>query len=192
MRYALIVMLVGVCVGLSGCAWLSPTVEKAEEVAAARQAEFDAAVTSYTKAADELKDIVAKYEAAVASGETSKAQALAEAMSKAAAKYESAKEVAQASKGLYEAAVTDFKNAKSSSDYVGTILGWVVGGLGSLFGGGALFGRAKAREALTGTTAALERVKAVPEAKAAWGDAKSTLLSTLSTGALKLIDHVRP
>jgi len=187
----LVVALLALLMLTSGCASLfGPSMEKAREVAEAREADATKAVEAYAKAAKDLEDVVAKYEAAVASGDTTAAQALAVAVKEAIARHQSAKDVAEASRDLFKAAAEDFKNAKSSSDYVGTVFGWITAGLGALFGGGALVGRSRAREAVAGTTKALEKVKNDPGD--AWPSAKADMQATLSTGALKVIEALRP
>jgi len=174
---------------LPGCGLLGPSVEKAREVAEARQEAADKAAADLLKAASDLEELVAAYEAAIADGDTTKAEAAKQAVMQAIARYESAKDVAASSRALFEAASEDFAKAESASDYVGTVFGWITAGLGALFGGGALVGRSRAREALAGTTAALEKTKADPTK---WPDAKHDMQSSLSTGALKLIDKLRP
>lgn len=175
---------------LTGCGLFGPSVEKAREVAAARQAEADAAVAAYTQAAKDLEDIVSKYEEAVKSGDQTQIEALGNAVKQAVARYESAKDVATSSKNLFDAAVQDFKDAESTSDYIGTVFGWITAGLGALFGGGAMIGRANAREAVAGVSGALEKVKNAEGD--VWPAAKADMHATLSTGALKVIDKMRP
>lgn len=191
-RFPLIgfLLLLACALTLPGCALFGPSVEKAREIAELREAEAARAVEAYAQAAKDLEDVVAKYEAAVSSGDTTAAQALAVAVREAIARYQSAESVAKASKDLFNAAATDFKNAKSTSDYVGTVFGWIAAGIGGLFGAGGLFGRAKAREALGGVTNALEKVKNADGD--VWPAAKADMQATLSTAALKLIEKVRP
>lgn len=175
---------------LTGCGLFGPSVEKAREVAEKRQAEADAAVAAYTQAAKDLEDIVSKYEEAVKSGDQTQIEALGNAVKQAVARYESAKDVAASSKNLFDAAVQDFKDAESTSDYLGTVFGWITAGLGALFGGGAMIGRANAREAVAGVSGALEKVKNAEGD--VWPAAKADMHATLSTGALKVIEKMRP
>jgi len=183
-------LLLACALTLPGCALFGPSVEKAREIAQLREGEAAAAVEAYAKAAKDLEEVVAKYEAAVQSGDKSAAEALAVAVREAIARYQSAEKVAEASRNLFNAAADDFKKAQSTSDYVGTVFGWVLAGIGGLFGAGGLFGRAKAREALGGVTNALEKVKNADGD--VWPAAKADMQATLSTAALKLIEKVRP
>ncbi len=177
-------------VTLPGCSLLAPSVEKAREIAEMRQAEAGKAFEAYAKAAKDLEDVVSKYQAAVSAGDTTAAQALLLTVKEAVAKYESAKAVAESTKTLFESAVGDFKNAKSASDYIGTVLGWLGAGLGALFGAGGMLGKAKSNEALGGVSKALEKVKNADGD--VWPQAKADMQATLSTGALKLIEKLRP
>jgi tetratricopeptide (TPR) repeat protein len=191
-RFPLIgfLLLLACALALTGCALFGPSVEKAREIAALREGEAAAAVEAYAKAAKDLEDVVARYEAAVQAGDKSAAEALAVAVREAVARYQSAKDVAESSRNLFNAAAEDLKKAQSTSDYIGTVFGWVLAGIGGLFGAGGLFGRAKAKEALGGVTNALEKVKNADGD--VWPAAKADMQATLSTGALRLIDKVRP
>lgn len=176
---------------LTGCGLFGPSVQKAQEIAEQRQDEVNRAVAAFEKAEKDLADVVSKYEAAVSAGDTTAAQQLAIAVKEAIARYASAKEVVDSSKAVFEAAVQDFKNAKSASDYVGTVLGW----LGMLFGAGGI-GKAfmsgrklnSAREGLEGATNMVEKLKSGHK----WPEVLVSATAGLSEAAKKEIEHARP
>lgn len=178
---------------LPGCAGLfGPSVEKAQEIAEARQDEFDKAVGNFLKAEKDLNEVAAQLDQAIRDNDATAIEKLRTAVQAASAKYESAKNAAKSAESLFNAAVQDFKDAKSASDYVGTVLGWLSMGLNAVLGtgaAGALVGRARAREAVKGVTGALEKTKADP---AKWPEARTSMQASLSTGALKIIDKLRP
>lgn len=191
-RFPLIgfLLLLACALVLPGCALFGPSVEKAREIAELREAEAKTAIEAYAKAAKDLEDVVSKYQAAIQSGDKTTAEALLITVKEAVARYQSAKEVAESSKALFESAVGDFKKAESASDYIGTVLGWGAALLGGLFGAGGMLGRAKAREAVGGVTNALEKVKNADGD--VWPAAKADMQANLSKGALKLIEQLRP
>lgn len=172
-----------------GCALFGPSVQKAQEVAEKRQELLNQAATNFEAAGKELDALITEYNTAKATGDTTAIEAIEQVLPSAIAKYKSAESAYKSAEDVFKAAVQDFKDAKSTSDYLGTVFGWITAGLGAVFGGGAMVGRAKAREAVEGVTAALEKTKANP---AKWESAKSEMQAKLSTGALKVIDNLRP
>lgn len=178
---------------LPGCAGLfGPSVEKAQEIADARQDEFDKAVENFLKAEKDLNEVAAQLDQAIRDNDATAIEKLRIAVQAASAKYKGAKNAAKSAESLFNSAVQDFKDAESASDYIGTVLSWLSMGLNAVLGTGAaaaLVGRARAREAVEGVTAALEKTKTDP---AKWESAKSEMQAKLSTGALKIIDKLRP
>lgn len=188
----ILVVLLACLLCASGCG-LFPSVKKAQEVAEKREVEVAEAVEAYKRAGAELQDVVAKYKAAVTSGDTSTAAALLAAVQQATSKYELAGEVAKSSEKLYLSAVEDFKAAKSSSDYVGTIFGWLFTlGSGLVTGALGLRKGSKATEALTGVTGLVEKLRPADNTDPKWLAATSAMNTSLSTPAKKLIEAVRP
>lgn len=192
-----VLILLFLCLSLlTGCSLFGPSVEKAQEVAEKRQTEFDAAVDAFKAAEAELTDVLTRLDQAIKDDDADAVQKLTTLAQAASIKYEATKQAAISAEDLFQSAVQDFKDAKSTSDYLGTILGWLGMGVTAVLGGGgtvgALIGRARAREAVAGTTAALEKVKAAPRPEDAWPSAKADLQATLSLGALKTIDKLRP
>jgi hypothetical protein len=174
---------------LPGCALFGPSVQKAQEVAEKRQDLLNQAATNFEAAGKELEALINEYNTAKATGDTTAIEAIEQVLPSAVAKYKAAEDAYKSALDVYQAAVQDFKDAKSTSDYLGTVFGWITAGLGAVFGGGAMVGRARAREAVEGVTAALEKTKADP---AKWPEARTSMQASLSTGALKIIDKLRP
>lgn len=98
-------------------------------------------------AADELKTLQAK------------GALLAKSIGDAAKYVDTAEDTYKASEDLLKAAKTDFENAKSADDYVGTVLGWLGLGLSTILGGGSVAGA-------VGTIRNKNRAKAVEGAAA--------------------------
>lgn len=177
---------------LPACSLLQGSADKAREVAEKREAEFNEAVDAFVAAEAELKEVLAALDQAIKDDDKGAIEKLTAAAQAANAKYDATRRAAESAEDLFQSAVDDFKEAKSAEDYVGTVLGWLSLGLNAVLGtgaAGAFAGRARAREALKGTTAALEKTKSSPEK---WPDAKRDMQASLSTGALKLIDRLRP
>lgn len=185
--------LLGFCLVLvllaPGCALFGPSVQKAQEIAEKRQELLSRAAQNFEAAGKELETLINEYNTAKATGDTTAIEAIEQVLPGAVAKYKAAEDAFKSAQDVYAAAVQDFKDAKSTSDYLGTVFGWITAGLGAVFGGGAMLGRARAREAVEGVTAALEKTKADPSK---WESAKSEMQAKLSTGALKVIDKLRP
>lgn len=135
---------------LGGCALFGPSVEKATEIYKAREAEVAEAVTAWKAAADRVNALDARWtkfqadwKAAEAAGDENalkgllaQGQLLAEEGKKAAADVKLAEETYKATAALATAAANDLKDAKSTSDYVGTVLGYLGLGISTLLGGG--------------------------------------------------------
>lgn len=193
-------ILLGFCLSvcvlmLSGCALFGPSVEKAQQVAEQRQAEMDAAVANFKAAEKELTDVLAKLDAAIKADDKSEIERLTLLAQAVAGKYEATKEAAESAQGLFNSAVQDFKDAKSASDYVGTVLGWLSIGLNAVLGTGATglaLASKRKGEALEGVTNLVDKLRPESNTDPTWLAATSAMNSTLSTGAKKAIDRARP
>lgn len=180
----------------SGCqALFGPSVEKAQEIAEKRQEEVDVAVKNLAAAEKELLDVLSKLDAAIKADDKNEIQRLTLLAQSVAGKYEATKEAAESAKGLFESAVQDFKDAKSTSDYLGTVLGWLSMGLNAVLGvgvaGTTISGRRKG-EALIGVTNLVDKLRPESNTDPKWLAATSAMNSVLSTGAKKAIDAARP
>jgi hypothetical protein len=139
----------GMMVG--GCALFGPSVEKAQKVYNERQAEVQAAMEAWKLAADRVNSLDARWakfqadwKAAEDAGDKNalkgllaQGQLLADEGKKATADLKVAKEVYDSTAALAKAAAGDLKDAKNTSDYVGTVLGYLGLGISTLLGGGA-------------------------------------------------------
>lgn len=193
-------ILLGFCLGVcvlmfSGCALFGPSVEKAQQVAEQRQAEMDAAVANFKAAEKELTDVLKKLDAAIKADDKTEIERLTLLAQAVAGKYEATKEAAESAQGLFNSAVQDFKDAKSASDYVGTVLGWLSIGLNAVLGTGATglaLASKRKGEALEGVTNLVDKLRPESNTDPTWLAATSAMNSTLSTGAKKAIDRARP
>lgn len=174
---------------VSGCALFGPSVEKAREVAQNREQLLHDAFQDFEAAGKAVDELVGKYNAAKASGDTDAIEAIEAVLPEAVARYKNAEAAYKSAEDVYKAAVADFKDAQSTSDYIGTVLGWLAAGLGGVLGIGGVRKASVAKEALTGATAAIDGLK---KSNANWATEKTDHINSLSAAAKKLIDNVRP
>lgn len=187
----LLVVVVGALL-FSGCALFNDSVQKAQEIADKREAQAAEAFTNWEAAGLALSDLLDQLAVATDAGTIEMLKNLIVA---ATQKKEVAEAAYKSSIDIYKAAVSDFKDAKGASDYLGTIFGWLSVGLSALgIGGGVVqtirVGRRNV--ALGGSTKMIEKLKAVDGAGPAWAKAKANLHATLPTTALRIIDAIRP
>jgi hypothetical protein len=198
MRLPPIIFVITLCViplAMTGCALFGPSVEKAQEIAERRQLEMDKAVSDLRAAETELKDLLAQYDAAVKADDKTTAEKLVLLINAAMGKKEAAEKVAESSSKLFEGAVQDFKDAKSASDYIGTVLGWlgmafttVIGGTGAT---ALAVKNARSQRALSITSASAE--KALPDDNPAGKSFRTYQLDAFKNdgGALKALKKAR-
>lgn len=182
-------MILAVALLVGGCALFGPSVEKAREVAQKREALLHDAFQNFEEAGKAVDDLVRQYNAAKSTGDTDAIEAIEAVLPEAVGRYKAAESAYKSAEDVYKAAVADFKDAESTSDYIGTVLGWAAGIFGGLLGVGGVRKAGVAKEALTGTTAAIDGLK---KDNANWTAEKTDHINSLSNAAKKLIDNVRP
>lgn len=190
MRLILICLLSLTLFTTTGCALFSDSVQKAQEVAAAREAEVATAAEAWEAAGLAVSELIDQLSAATDAGTITMLKDLIVAAVK---KREVAEKVYASSLAIFNSAVSDFEDAKSTSDYLGTIFGWLGAGLAGfgIIGGGVQTLRVRRRDdALEGVTRVVEAIKDGGPGK--WDDAKDTLRATTGKAALKIIDAARP
>lgn len=150
--FGILAVLLAAAFTMGGCALFGPSVEKAREVAEARQAEADAAVKAWETALAELEVMEARWEAFqrewAAAAEANDTNALERLKAQGALLIDEGKRLAADVKAkedlvkttgdVLKSAIKDFEDAESTSDYIGMVLGWGVTLLGSVFGAGGL------------------------------------------------------
>jgi hypothetical protein len=120
---------------LTGCTFLAG-LDKAKEAYTQTQADAADAKAKYDALAEQLNDIKAAYDDAVAKGDTTKAAALIDAGQKAFAQWQAAKDAYDSTAKAYVNAAQRLKDSQSTSDYLGNIFGIVLGAVGGILGGG--------------------------------------------------------
>jgi hypothetical protein len=163
MRYLLLLLLFPLMLG--GCALLDGSVRKAHELAELRQGEMNAAYDAWRRATvraetlqSRLTGIQLELEEARKKGNKNEIAALLlqlEALKgqipDVQADVEAAQEAFKASEKLLGVAVQDFKDAQSASDYIGTVLGWLLALVGAGGVGVQTLGKRKLAEGLDTT-----------------------------------------
>lgn len=141
-----------------GCALLGPSVDKAAQVVKERQADADAAYTEWQKVLGQVDILKGRWEAfqhdwrlATENGDTNaletlKAQGavLIEAGKQLAAELKDKEALIKSTADVVAGAMKDFEDAKSTSDYIGTILGWGKILVSTLLGGAGVGGAVSA------------------------------------------------
>lgn len=187
-RFPLIgfLLLLACALVLPGCA-LVPGYENAKASYEASQAQFAKTVDALQAASEELIDLKQQYDAAVASGDTTKAGALLMAAQTAATKYQTLKAAADESRASYEVAAAQLKKAETGVGYVGTVLGLLGAAFTAFLGfkGGA----AKPTAAVGVLANTIEDLKDGKK----WDEIKTGLATKLAAAkALTLVEKVRP
>lgn len=180
----------------SGCQLFNDSVKKAQEVAEKREAELAEAWQNWQRAGEAVDELLQQYENARVRDDRTTMEAIEDILPDAIAKAKIAEDAYMSAEDVFKAAVADFKDAKSTSDYLGTVFGWITAGVSALFGGAGtavnLVGKRRAREALTGATASIEKLKVDNDAWKGDGGVRSTMLAGMSQGAKKELDRARP
>lgn len=185
----LVVCLVGIGGGalLSGCEMLVPGLKQARESFNASQAQYQETADALDKVAKELVDLKSQYDLAVASGDTTKAQALLSTGMAAASKYETLKSAAESSKRSYDLTKAELEKAESGGNYLAGVLGLIASA------GTMVLGRWLGAK---GPTAALGAVtETVEELKKGqpWSAVKDPLATKLSNlKVFNLVEKIRP
>lgn len=171
---------------VTGCAFLAGT-QKAIEAYEQTQADVKAATEKVEALAKRLADIKREYDDAVKSGDKGRAEAALIAGQQALVEYQRAVEAWDATKKAYENAAAKLKDAKTTEDYIGSIVGIGLGILGGVFGGSQALGKNRLVAAVKATAANVEAF--VPTEK--WDEFKRAQLSTMSDAAVAAFDKAR-
>lgn len=171
---------------VSSCAFLAGT-QKAIEAYEQTQADVKAATEKLEALAQKLVEIEREYSEAVKSGDANRISAAMTAGQKALLEYRQALEAWEATKKAYENAAAKLKNATTTEDYIGSIIGIGVGILGGIFGGSQVLGKKRLATAVKVTASNVKSF--IPDDR--WEEFKRIQLATMSDAAVSEFDKAR-
>lgn len=183
----ILTILIALTLLCSGCS-LVPGYDRARESYEASQAQFTATAEALDKAANELVALKAAYDDAVAAGEMDKAAAILDTAQKAVLKYQTLKAAVDESRAAYEVAKAEMAKAETATDYVGTVIGLLLGAAGTIFGIGKARKATTLRDGLEAATGMVEDLKAGKS----WGDVAKAKVPLLAASTRRAIDDARP